>query len=167
MKKTSLLFAFLISTLFSVAQQKDVVDIVIGSKDHTTLIAAVKASGLVETLKGAGPFTIFAPTNAAFDKLPAGTVEGLLNPDAKDALTSVLTYHVIAGKIDAASVVKAIKSGKGKATLTTLNGATLTARLIGDKVIITDSKGNTSVVIATDLKGSNGIIQVIDTVLMP
>jgi uncharacterized surface protein with fasciclin (FAS1) repeats len=167
MKKTSLLFAFLISTLFSVAQQKDVVDIVIGSKDHTTLIAAVKASGLVETLKGAGPFTIFAPTNAAFDKLPAGTVEGLLNPDAKDALTSVLTYHVIAGKIDAASVVKAIKSGKGKATLTTLNGATLTARLIGDKVIITDSKGNTSVVIATDLKGSNGIIHVIDTVLMP
>jgi len=167
MKKTSLLFAFLISTLFSVAQQKDVVDIVIGSKDHTTLIAAVKASGLVETLKGAGPFTIFAPTNAAFDKLPAGTVEGLLNPDAKDALTSVLTYHVIAGKIDAASVVKAIKSGKGKATLTTLNGATLTARLKGDKVIITDSKGNTSVVIATDLKGSNGIIHVIDTVLMP
>jgi len=167
MKKTSLLFAFLISTLFSVAQQKDVVDIVIGSKDHTTLIAAVKASGLVETLKGAGPFTIFAPTNAAFDKLPAGTVEGLLNPEAKDALTSVLTYHVIAGKIDAASVVKAIKSGKGKATLTTLNGATLTARLKGDKVIITDSKGNTSVVIATDLKGSNGIIHVIDTVLMP
>ena len=167
MKKTSLLFAFLISTLFSVAQQKDVVDIVIGSKDHTTLIAAVKASGLVETLKGAGPFTIFAPTNAAFYKLPAGTVEGLLNPDAKDALTSVLTYHVIAGKIDAASVVKAIKSGKGKATLTTLNGATLTARLKGDKVIITDSKGNTSVVIATDLKGSNGIIHVIDTVLMP
>ncbi len=167
MKKTSLLFAFLISTLFSVAQQKDVVDIAMGSKDHTTLVAAVKAAGLVETLKGAGPFTIFAPTNAAFDKLPAGTVEGLLNPDAKDALTGILTYHVIAGKIDAASVLKAIKSGKGKATLTTLNGATLTARLKGNKVIITDSKGNTSVVIATDLKGSNGIIHVIDTVLMP
>jgi len=167
MKKITLLFAFLVSTLFAVAQQKDVVDIAVGSKDHTTLVAAVKAAGLVETLKGKGPFTIFAPTNAAFDKLAAGTVEGLLKPEAKDALTGILTYHVVAGNIDAAAVVKAIKKGKGKATLTTLNGGKLSARLKGDKVIITDAKGNSSVVVATDLKGSNGIIHVIDTVLLP
>jgi uncharacterized surface protein with fasciclin (FAS1) repeats len=109
MKKTSLLFAFLVSTFFAIAQKKDVVDIAVGSKDHTTLVAAVKAAGLVETLKGKGPFTIFAPSNAAFDKLPAGTVDGLLTPDSKDALTGILTYHVLAGNINAASVVKAIK----------------------------------------------------------
>lgn len=167
MKKTLLSIAFVASTLFAVAQEKDVVDIAVGSKDHTTLVTAVKTAGLVETLKGKGPFTIFAPTNAAFDKLPAGTVGGLLKPDAKDALTGILTYHVVAGNIDAAAVIKAIKKGKGTATLTTLNGGTITARLEGAKVVITDKNGNKSVVVATDLKGSNGIVHVIDTVLLP
>lgn len=155
------------STLFSFAQTKDVVDIAIGSKDHTTLVAAVKAADLVSTLKGDGPFTIFAPTNAAFDKLPAGTVARLLKPESKQALTGVLTYHVVAGNIDAAAVIKAIKDGKGKAVLTTLNGGTLTASLKGDKVILTNSKGLESVVLVTDLKGSNGVIHVIDAVLLP
>jgi uncharacterized surface protein with fasciclin (FAS1) repeats len=167
MKKTLLSIAFVASSLFAVAQEKDVVDIAIGSKDHTTLVTAVKTAGLVETLKGKGPFTIFAPTNAAFDKLPAGTVAGLLKPDAKEALTGILTYHVVAGDINAAAVIKAIKKGKGTASLTTLNGGTITARLDGDKVVITDSKGTKSVVVATDLKGSNGIVHVIDTVLLP
>jgi uncharacterized surface protein with fasciclin (FAS1) repeats len=167
MKQTTLLFAFLMSTLFSFAQTKDVVDIAIGSKDHTTLVAAVKAADLVATLKGDGPFTIFAPTNAAFDKLPAGTVARLLKPESKQALTGVLTYHVVAGNIDAAAVIKAIKDGKGKAVLTTLNGGTLTASLKGDKVILTNSKGLESVVLVTDLKGSNGVIHVIDAVLLP
>jgi uncharacterized surface protein with fasciclin (FAS1) repeats len=167
MKKTLLSIAFVASSLFAVAQEKDVVDIAIGSKDHTTLVTAVKTAGLVETLKGKGPFTIFAPTNAAFDKLPDGTVAGLLKPDAKEALTGILTYHVVAGDINAAAVIKAIKKGKGTASLTTLNGGTITARLDGDKVVITDSKGTKSVVVATDLKGSNGIVHVIDTVLLP
>ncbi len=167
MKKTTLLFAFLLSTFFAFAQNKTIVDIAVGSKDHTTLVAALKAAGLVETLQGRGPFTVFAPTNAAFDKLPKGTVEGLLKPDSKKALTGILTYHVVAGKLDAAAVVKAITKGKGKATLTTLNGGTLTATLKGSKVILTDAKGGQSVVSVTDLMGSNGVIHVIDTVLMP
>lgn len=167
MKQTTLLFAFLMSTLFSFAQTKDVVDIAVGSKDHTTLVAAVKAADLVSTLKGDGPFTIFAPTNAAFDKLPTGMVARLLKPESKQALTGVLTYHVVAGNIDAAAVIKAIKDGKGKATLTTLNGGTITASLKGDKVILTNSKGLESVVLVTDLKGSNGVIHVIDAVLLP
>ena len=167
MKKTTLLFAFLLSTFFAFAQNKTIVDIAVGSKDHTTLVAALKAAGLVETLQGRGPFTVFAPTNAAFDKLPKGTVEGLLKPDSKKALTGILTYHVVAGKLDAAAVVKAITKGKGKATLTTLNGGTLTATLKGSKVILTDAKGGQSVVTVTDLMGSNGVIHVIDTVLMP
>lgn len=167
MKQTTLLFAFLMSTLFSFAQTKDVVDIAIGSKDHTTLVAAVKAADLVSTLKGDGPFTIFAPTNAAFDKLPDGTVARLLKPESKQALTGVLTYHVVAGNIDAAAVIKAIKDGKGKAVLTTLNGGTITASLKADKVILTNSKGLESVVLVTDLKGSNGVIHVIDAVLLP
>ncbi len=167
MKQTTLLFAFLMSTLFSFAQTKDVVDIAIGSKDHATLVAAVKAADLVSTLKGDGPFTIFAPTNAAFDKLPDGTVARLLKPESKQALTGVLTYHVVAGNIDAAAVIKAIKDGKGKAVLTTLNGGTITASLKADKVILTNSKGLESVVLVTDLKGSNGVIHVIDAVLLP
>ena len=143
------------------------VDVAISSKDHTTLVAAVKAADLVGTLKGAGPFTVFAPTNAAFDKLPKGTVDGLLKPESKKALSGILTYHVVAGNLDAAAVVAAIKKGNGKAEVTTVNGAKLTASLKGDKVILTDAKGGISTVTATDLKGSNGIIHVIDTVLMP
>ncbi|HMT36929.1 MAG TPA: fasciclin domain-containing protein, partial [Chitinophagaceae bacterium] len=124
MKKTSILFAFLMSSLFAIAQQKDIVDIAIASKDHTTLVAAVKAADLVGTLKGEGPFTVFAPTNAAFDKLPAGTVASLLKPESKATLSGILTYHVVAGNVDAAAVLKAIKAGKGKAVFTTVNGAT-------------------------------------------
>ncbi len=167
MKKTTLLFAFLVTSLFAFAQNKDVVDIAIGSKDHTTLVAAVKAANLVETLKSEGPFTVFAPTNAAFGKLPNGTVDNLLKPESKDALVGILTYHVVAGKLDAAAVLKAIKDGKGKAVLTTVNGAKLTATLSGKSVILTDAKGGKSKVLVTDLMGSNGIVHVVDSVLLP
>ncbi|MBK6329644.1 MAG: fasciclin domain-containing protein [Bacteroidetes bacterium] len=167
MKKTSILFTFLMSSLFAIAQQKDIVDIAIASKDHTTLVAAVKAADLVGTLKGAGPFTVFAPTNAAFDKLPAGTVASLLKPEAKATLSGILTYHVVAGNVDAAAVLKAIKAGKGKAVFTTVNGATLTATLKGKNVVLTDAKGGQAIVIATDLAGSNGMVHVIDAVLIP
>jgi uncharacterized surface protein with fasciclin (FAS1) repeats len=167
MMKMILTAGFVLANAFAFAQDKDVVDIAIGSKDHTTLVAAVKAADLVETLKSEGPFTVFAPTNAAFDKLPKGTVEGLLKTESKAALSGILTYHVVAGNLDAKAVVAAIRAGKGKAVLTTVNGAQLTATLKGDKVILTDSKGGTSTVTATDLKGSNGVIHVIDTVLMP
>jgi uncharacterized surface protein with fasciclin (FAS1) repeats len=152
---------------FTASAQNDIVDIAISSADHTTLVAAVKAADLVGTLKSEGPFTVFAPTNAAFDKLPAGTVEGLLKPEAKADLAGILTYHVVAGNLDAAAVVAAIKKGKGKAKVTTVNGGTLTASLDGDKVILTDAKGGKSTVVATDLKGSNGVIHVIDTVVLP
>jgi len=147
--------------------QNDIVDIAISSADHTTLVAAVKAADLVGTLKSEGPFTVFAPTNAAFDKLPAGTVESLLKPEAKADLAGILTYHVVAGNLDAAAVVAAIKGGNGKAEVTTVNGGKLIASLEGDKVILTDAKGGKSTVVATDLKGSNGVIHVIDTVVLP
>ncbi len=165
--KMMLTASLVLASTFSFAQNKDVVDIAIGSNDHTTLVAAVKAADLVATLKSEGPFTVFAPTNAAFDKLPKGTVEGLLKPESKGALSSILTYHVVAGKLDAGAVVAAIKAGKGKAVLTTVNGAKLTASLKGDKVILMDSKGGTATVTVTDLMGSNGVVHVIDTVLMP
>lgn len=145
----------------------DVVDGAIASPDHTTLVAAVQAAGLVDTLKGTGPFTVFAPTNAAFDKLPAGTVDGLLEPAAKDQLTSVLTYHVVAGNVDAAELTRQIEAGGGSATLTTVQGGTLTARVDGGNVVLTDAKGGSSTVTAADLRQSNGVIHVIDTVLMP
>jgi uncharacterized surface protein with fasciclin (FAS1) repeats len=167
MKNLMLVSMLMISGLTASAQKSDVVDVAISSKDHTTLVAAVKAADLVGTLKGAGPFTVFAPTNAAFDKLPKGTVDGLLKPESKKALSGILTYHVVAGNLDAAAVVAAIKKGNGKAEVTTVNGAKLTASLKDDKVILTDAKGGISTVTATDLKGSNGVIHVIDTVLMP
>jgi len=165
--KMMLTTGFVLASVFAFAQDKDVVDIAIGSKDHTTLVAAVKAADLVGTLKSEGPFTVFAPTNAAFEKLPKGTVEGLLKPDSKAALSGILTYHVVAGNLDAAAVVAAIKAGKGKAVLTTVNGAKLTASMDGKNVILTDSKGGKAIVTATDLKGTNGVVHVIDTVLMP
>jgi uncharacterized surface protein with fasciclin (FAS1) repeats len=149
------------------AQQKDIVDVAVGSSAHTTLVAAVKAAGLVETLKSAGPFTVFAPVNDAFAKLPAGTVESLLKPENKSTLTSVLTYHVVAGKLDAKAVGEAIKAGGGKATLTTVAGAKLVASIDGGKVRITDAKGNSAYVTAADLGASNGVIHVIDHVLLP
>ncbi len=147
---------------------KDIIDNAVNSADHTTLVTAVKAAGLVETLKGEGPFTVFAPTNSAFSKLPEGTVEGLLKPEAKDKLAAVLTYHVVAGKFDAAKVVEAIKAGGGKAELKTVQGGTLTAKLNGPKnVILTDESGNTANIVTYDVLQSNGVIHVIDTVVLP
>lgn len=146
---------------------KDIVDNASASKDHTTLVAAVKAAGLVETLKGKGPFTVFAPTNAAFSALPAGTVEGLLKAEKKADLTKVLTFHVLAGKFAAADVVKAIKDGNGTATFPTVSGGKLTAKLDGDKVKLTDAKGGTATVTIADVNQSNGVIHVIDKVLLP
>ena len=146
---------------------KDIVDAAVASADHTTLVAAVKAAGLVDTLKGKGPFTLFAPTNAAFAKLPAGTVDNLLKPESKATLTKILTYHVVAGKLDAASVVKTIKAGNGKATLTTVAGGKITASMEGKNVVITDEKGGKATVTTADLMESNGVIHVVDSVLLP
>jgi uncharacterized surface protein with fasciclin (FAS1) repeats len=149
------------------SQEKDIVDIAVGSEAHSTLVAAVKAAGLVETLKSAGPFTVFAPVNDAFGKLPAGTVDFLLKSENKATLVKILTYHVVAGNLDAKAVIAAIKAGKGKAVLTTVSGNMLTATLDNGKVKLTDEKGGVAFVTATDLKGSNGIIHVIDTVVLP
>jgi len=147
---------------------KDIIDNAIHSKDHTMLVAAVTAAGLVETLKGTGPFTVFAPTNEAFAKLPDGTVENLLKPESKAMLTSVLTYHVIPGKLDSDAIAKAIKAGKGKAELKTVNGSTLWAIMNGPKnVILQDEKGNIANISTYDVYQSNGVIHVIDAVVMP
>ncbi len=146
---------------------KDIVDNAVNSKDHTTLVAAVKAAGLVDTLKGPGPFTVFAPTNEAFAKLPAGTVDTLVKPENKATLTSILTYHVVAGRMTAADIMKAIKAGGGKATLTTVNGEPLTAAMMGSKLMLTDAKGGMSTVTIANVMQSNGVIHVVDTVLMP
>ena len=168
MKGVLLLLAASFFAINVMAQNSgDVVDVAAGSKDHTTLVAAVKAAKLVETLKGSGPFTVFAPTNAAFEKLPAGTVETLLKPENMTTLGGILTYHVVSGNLDAASVMSAIKEGNGKAVLPTVGGGSLTASIQGGKVILMDEKGGKSTVTATDLKASNGVIHVIDTVLMP
>ncbi len=146
---------------------KDIISNAVNSKDHTTLVAAVKAAGLVETLQGDGPFTVFAPTNEAFNKLPEGTVASLLEPKNKPTLQAVLTYHVLAGKYNAADIVKAIKEGNGKATFSTVNGATLTAMLKGQKVQLKDVAGNISTVSISDVNQSNGVIHVVDTVVLP
>lgn len=147
---------------------KNIVENAMNSADHTTLVAAVKAAGLVETLKGKGPFTVFAPTNAAFDKLPAGTVETLVKPENKEMLTKILTYHVVAGKYDSKKLMDAIKKGNGQATLKTVSGGTLTARPNGmSGITLTDEKGGTSNVTIADVYQSNGVIHVIDTVVMP
>lgn len=167
MKTIVMLFAFVTSALTMFAQTNDVVDVAISSKDHTTLVAAVKAADLVTTLKSAGPFTVFAPTNKAFSNLPKGTLDNLLKPESKATLSGILTYHVVAGNLDAAAVVAAIKAGNGKAVLTTVNGEKLTATLDGKKVILTDAKGGKATVTVTDLKGTNGIVHVIDAVLLP
>ena len=146
---------------------KDIVDNAVNSKDHTTLVAAVKAAGLVDTLKGPGPFTVFAPTNASFAALPAGTVDTLLKPENKPALTKVLTYHVVPGKLDAAALMAQINAGGGKAMLKTVQGEDLTASLHDGGVMLTDAKGNTAMVTTADVMQSNGVIHVIDKVLMP
>jgi len=146
---------------------KDIIDNAVNSKDHTTLVAAVKAAGLVDTLKGPGPFTVFAPTNAAFAALPAGTVETLLKPENKGSLTTILTYHVVAGKYDAAAISKMVMDGKGMATLKTVSGGTLTAKANGMGVTVTDEKGGTANVTIADVYQSNGVIHVVDKVLLP
>ena len=146
---------------------KTIVENAVNSKDHTTLVAAVKAAGLVDTLKSPGPFTVFAPTNAAFDMLPAGTVPTLLKPENKGTLTKVLTYHVVAGKVDAKALMGMIAAGGGKATLKTVEGGNLTATMSGGHVYLTDAKGGRSMVTIADVYQSNGVIHVIDKVLLP
>jgi len=146
---------------------KDIVDNAVNSADHTTLVAAVKAAGLVDTLKSKGPFTVFAPTNAAFEKLPAGTVDTLLKPENKAMLSKVLTYHVVAGRLDSKAIAKLIKSGNGKAMLKTVSGGTLTASMSGDSLVLQDEKGGSSTVSIANVYQSNGVIHVVDTVLLP
>ncbi len=146
---------------------KNIIENAVNSKDHTTLVAAVKAAGLVETLQSKGPFTVFAPTNAAFNKLPKGTVETLLKPENMKMLQTILTYHVVAGKMNASAIAKAIKMGKGKAMLKTVSGGTLTAWMKGKKLYITDENGNSAKVTIADVNQSNGVIHVIDAVVLP
>lgn len=149
------------------AHKSTVVSAAVNSPDHTTLVSAVTAAGLAETLGGKGPFTVFAPTNAAFAKLPAGTVDTLLQPANRDQLRSVLTYHVVAGKHDASSILRMIRQGGGKATLTTVQGQELTLTLVDGKVAVTDRRGGVATVTAADLRQSNGIIHVTDAVSLP
>ena len=146
---------------------KTIVENAVNSPINTTLVAAVKAAGLVDTLNSAGPFTVFAPTNDAFDKLPAGTVDTLVKPENKDTLVKILTYHVVPGKISSKDLAKMIKKGHGKATLKTVQGEDLTASMSGNKIILTDAKGGTSTITTADVFQSNGVIHIIDTVLMP
>ena len=146
---------------------KTIVENAMNSKDHTTLVAAVKAAGLADTLSGPGPFTVFAPTNAAFAKLPDGTVDTLLKPENKAMLTGVLTYHVVAGRMTSKDLAAAIKAGGGKAMLTTVQGEPLTATMSAGKLMLTDAKGGMSTVTIKDVMQSNGVIHVVDTVLMP
>jgi len=146
---------------------KNIIQNAMNSKDHTTLVAAVKAAGLVQTLEGKGPFTVFAPTNEAFEKLPAGTLDMLLKPENKEKLAGILTYHVVAGKMTVDKLAKEIKAGDGSAELTTVNGEKLTAKMAGDSIELTDAKGGMSKVKIADVIQSNGVIHVVDTVLMP
>jgi uncharacterized surface protein with fasciclin (FAS1) repeats len=146
---------------------KTIVENASAAPNLTTLVAAVKAAGLVETLSGPGPFTVFAPTNDAFAKLPAGTVETLVKPENKATLASILTYHVVAGRLTSADIVRAIKNGGGKAVLTTVNGGTLTGSMMGGKLMLTDAKGGMSTVTQANVMQSNGVVHVIDTVVLP
>jgi uncharacterized surface protein with fasciclin (FAS1) repeats len=147
---------------------KNIVENAVNSKDHTTLVAAVKAAGLVDTLASAGPFTVFAPVNAAFAKLPAGTVDTLLKPENKGTLTTVLTYHVVPGRLTAVNLMKAVTDGKGEARFKTVAGGEITVKSpSAGKLTITDAKGGTSTVTVGDVLQSNGVIHVIDTVLLP
>ncbi|MEP7316521.1 MAG: fasciclin domain-containing protein [Sphingomicrobium sp.] len=146
---------------------KNIVENAVNSPEHTTLVAAVKAAGLVDTLSGAGPFTVFAPTNAAFAKLPAGTVDTLLQPENKAMLASVLTYHVVAGRMTAADLMSAIRAGGGQASLVTVQGGTLIARVEGNGIVLTDAKGGRSNVTQANVMQSNGVIHVTDAVSLP
>jgi uncharacterized surface protein with fasciclin (FAS1) repeats len=171
MKSIKVLAVVALTTLASFTSQaqssKTIVENAIGSKDHTTLVAAVKAADLVDVLSSKGPFTVFAPTNEAFAKLPKGTVETLLKSENKAKLQAVLTYHVVAGNLDSKAVVEAIKKGKGSVTLTTVQGGKIVASLSGKNVILTDENGNKSTITAVDITSSNGVIHVIDTVVLP
>lgn len=152
----------------SMLPSKDIVDNAVNSADHTTLVAAVKAAGLVETLKGKGPFTVFAPTNAAFGKLPAGTVDNLIKPENKPTLSKILTYHVVPGKYDFMALSNEIKKHNGKATLPTASGGKLMFVMNGaHNINVMDESGNTASISTYDVYQSNGVINVIDTVLMP
>ena len=146
---------------------KNIVENAVNSKDHTTLVAAVKAAGLVETLEGPGPFTVFAPTNEAFDKLPAGTVDNLVKPENKATLTKILTYHVVAGRLSAEDLWAKVKAGNGSATLTTVEGGTLTVMAKGKKLYLVDEKGGKSWITISNVFQSNGVIHVVNAVLMP
>jgi uncharacterized surface protein with fasciclin (FAS1) repeats len=146
---------------------KNIIENAVNSKDHTTLVAAVKAAGLVETLEGPGPFTVFAPTNEAFDKLPKGTVETLLKPENKAKLTAILTYHVVAGKISSMDLMKMVKEGNGKATLKTVEGENLYVTQKGHNLMVTDENGDVAKITIADVNQSNGMIHVINTVLLP
>lgn len=152
------------ATMFST---KNIVENAVNSQDHTTLVAAVKAAGLVETLEGPGPFTVFAPTNEAFAKLPAGTVDTLLLPQNKEQLVKILTYHVVPGRISSRDLIKMIRQGRGKAKLKTVSGGILTASLDSGNVVLTDDKGGKATVTIPDVYQSNGVIHVIDSVEMP
>jgi uncharacterized surface protein with fasciclin (FAS1) repeats len=146
---------------------KDIIDNAVNSKDHTTLVTAVKAAGLVQTLKGPGPFTVFAPTNDAFAALPAGTVDNLLKPENKAMLTKILTFHVVPGRLSAATLKKLVADGGGKAMLKTVEGETLTVTASGDVLMVTDQNGGTARVTVADVTQSNGVILVVDKVLLP
>jgi uncharacterized surface protein with fasciclin (FAS1) repeats len=146
---------------------KNIIQNAVNSKDHTTLVAAVKAAGLVPTLSSAGPFTVFAPTNEAFNKLPAGTVDNLVKPANKATLIKILTYHVIAGKLSSADLLAKVKDGNGKAELSTVSGGTLTVMEQGKKLYLVDEKGGKSWISIADVNQSNGVIHVVNTVLMP
>ncbi|MEP6849319.1 MAG: fasciclin domain-containing protein [Acidobacteriota bacterium] len=185
-KLTFAMFAFILSIGFAASQAsaqmmdgnpmvggaamyktKNIVENAVNSKDHTTLVAAVKAAGLVDTLQSAGPFTVFAPINSAFDALPAGTVDTLLKPENKAMLTKVLTYHVISGNYTSKDIAKAIKKGNGKAEFTTVAGGKLWAMMDGSTLVLTDEKGGRSRVTIADVRQSNGVIHVVDAVLLP
>ena len=179
LKKLSIAFFALIITNVTFAQKavsvggalmyptKNIIENAVNSKDHTTLVAAVKAAGLVETLQSAGPFTVFAPTDSAFAKLPKGTVETLLKTENLKTLQTILTYHVVAGKMNAAAIAKAIKAGNGSATLKTVSGGKLVASMKGKVLMLTDENGNMSKVTIADVNQSNGVIHVVDTVVTP
>ena len=151
----------------SAQASRNIIDTAVSSKDHTTLVAALKAAGLVDTLKSAGPFTVFAPTNAAFAALPAGTVDTLLKLENKGMLTGILNNHIVPGKVDAAALTKMIMDGKGSTTFKTVAGGILTAKSVGGRVVITDEKGGSSTVTIADVYQSNGVIHVVDKVLLP
>jgi uncharacterized surface protein with fasciclin (FAS1) repeats len=180
-KKMAVLFLSIVATVGTLAiagsdpmvgghemsPSKNIIQNAVNSDDHTTLVAAVKAAGLVGTLEGPGPFTVFAPTNEAFAKLPAGTVDTLLKPENKDMLTKILTYHVVAGRLSASDLRKEIKAGNGEASLKTVSGGTLVATMQGSQIMLKDEKGDMSTVTISNVNQSNGVIHVVDTVLLP